>query len=244
MTDSDRDPSYYEILNVARDASPEAVRMAYRRRMQQAGGHPDRGGDAKTAALINKAYAVLSDPAGRSEYDLRLDILARVTQGIAIDRDAPGAAGPARRVLDPSRECVFCAAAHDHGAVRDLDLSCDTCGSPLAAARTLRIEPAGQRAVERIGRQLDVTYFTHWQQARGQHAKTEDISLNGLRLVTRHDVEPGQRIRLVSGLLEAVGNVTNCTTRQGLLTRHTVAGVAFVTLRFTRSVGGFVSRRV
>ena len=105
------------------------------------------------------------------------------------------------------------------------------------------MESSGQRAVERIGKRLDVLFFTHWGQARGHKAKTEDVSLNGLRLVTSRDIQPGQRIRLVSSLVDAVGNVTHCTSRSGLVRNQTVAGVGFITLRFARSVGGFLSHR-
>jgi hypothetical protein len=64
-------PDHYKTLGVARDAPPEAVRAAYRRRAQKY--HPDRykgGGDAgATMARINRAYEVLSDPEHRVRYD-------------------------------------------------------------------------------------------------------------------------------------------------------------------------------
>lgn len=64
--------SHYENLKVARDAPPEAIRAAYRALTRQH--HPDRHPDDAQAqrimAMVNVAYAVLSDPARRREHDL------------------------------------------------------------------------------------------------------------------------------------------------------------------------------
>jgi hypothetical protein len=64
--------SHYETLRVDRHASPERVRMAFRRLAQKF--HPDKHVAKRAAAtdvmmLINQAYAVLSDPAQRAGYD-------------------------------------------------------------------------------------------------------------------------------------------------------------------------------
>jgi curved DNA-binding protein CbpA len=57
----------YETLGVAPDADATTIKQAYRRKAMEH--HPDRGGDKATAAAINDAYAVLSDPARRQHYD-------------------------------------------------------------------------------------------------------------------------------------------------------------------------------
>jgi len=58
---------YYEILGVAKNASPDEVKRAYRKLAQQY--HPDKGGDAEKFKEINEAYQVLSDPQKRAQYD-------------------------------------------------------------------------------------------------------------------------------------------------------------------------------
>ena len=63
---------YYEILGVARDASPEEIKKAYRRLALK--WHPDRHLEDKATAeaqfkRMSEAYEVLSDPDKRKKYD-------------------------------------------------------------------------------------------------------------------------------------------------------------------------------
>lgn len=58
---------HYDTLGVPRDADPEAIKRAYRRRAREE--HPDQGGDDERMAEVNKAYAVLADPETRKRYD-------------------------------------------------------------------------------------------------------------------------------------------------------------------------------
>ncbi len=64
--------NHYERLGVARDATPALLRDAYRRAARLV--HPDRTGDASSAAMaaLNEAYRVLSDPELRRRYDAQL----------------------------------------------------------------------------------------------------------------------------------------------------------------------------
>lgn len=59
--------SLYDDLGVARDATPEELNAAFRRRAKEH--HPDAGGDAEAFARASHAIAVLRDPAARAEYD-------------------------------------------------------------------------------------------------------------------------------------------------------------------------------
>ena len=60
---------YFNILGVAPSASDEEIKKAYRSLAMKH--HPDRGGDQAQFQEIQEAYAVLSDPQKRSEWEMQ-----------------------------------------------------------------------------------------------------------------------------------------------------------------------------
>ena len=64
-------PDYYKILGVAREATPEELKKAYRQLALKF--HPDRNQGEKASEEkfkeINEAYTCLSDPDKRAHYD-------------------------------------------------------------------------------------------------------------------------------------------------------------------------------
>lgn len=58
---------YYDVLGVARNASAEDIKRAYRKKAVEL--HPDKGGDAEKFKEVNEAYQVLKDPSARTRYD-------------------------------------------------------------------------------------------------------------------------------------------------------------------------------
>lgn len=67
--------NYYAILGVPPSARPEALKSAYRQAARET--HPDHSGDRERFQQVQQAYAVLSDPKKRAEYDRARDIWMR-----------------------------------------------------------------------------------------------------------------------------------------------------------------------
>ena len=68
----------YELLGVSSDASPEEIKLAYRKRTKAL--HPDVNPSPNAADAfrrVNRAYAVVSDASRRSRFDLGRDLEAR-----------------------------------------------------------------------------------------------------------------------------------------------------------------------
>jgi len=244
MAVSDDNRNYYDILHVGRGAPIEIIRSSYRTLMQKLKHHPDLGGDAAKAAVINEAYAVLSDPERRADYDARLDVVAQFAAGMHQQTAEQEPVVEPVVVLDPFRECSFCEAPHSHGKIIDADVSCGACDSPLSIAEGPKAKTADHRTVERIDKSQAMTFYTQWPQQIGFVGQMEDLSLTGLRFSTLHDLKEGQRLKIASIALDAIAHVTNCRYERRGWKTLCIAGVSFVTLRFAHSVGGFVSKHV
>ncbi len=62
---------YYSILSISREATPDEIKKAYRKKAMEC--HPDRhAGDKNKEAefkKVNEAYSCLSDPQKKAHYD-------------------------------------------------------------------------------------------------------------------------------------------------------------------------------
>lgn len=244
MAEAHKDVDYYELLLVSRNAPVEVIRASYRTLMQKLKHHPDLGGDTATAALINEAYAVLCDAKRRTEYDACLEAAALADKGSHCAAPQAGTRQAAPESQSPQRECMFCGTKQKHGMSIGEDTVCLCCNSPLFPAANHRLELTGQRAVARIDKSQDITLYTEWPQAVGFRGRTEDISLNGMRFVTQASIVAGQHIKIVSPTVDAIAQVSNLGQRGQPPRGTNVVGVAFVTLRFNQSLGGFVSEKI
>ncbi|HVN60307.1 MAG TPA: J domain-containing protein [Gaiellaceae bacterium] len=97
----------YDVLGVARDATPEEIKAGYRRAVREV--HPDNndGPDAAERTIeVTAAYEILSDPEKRADYDARL---ARGTDHPGLALPCPRCSHVYRYHLDLNEECSgFC----------------------------------------------------------------------------------------------------------------------------------------
>ena len=59
--------THYQTLGISPKADAQEIKSAFR--VLAVKHHPDKGGDARLFAVVQEAYAVLSDPTRRVEYD-------------------------------------------------------------------------------------------------------------------------------------------------------------------------------
>jgi curved DNA-binding protein CbpA len=93
------DPTHYGVLRITQDAPPEVIRAAYKALSQK--WHPDRNPSPEAGAImqaINAAYAVLSDPSRRADYDRSLHAMSNGWAGFdssqwSADYRGPSTAG-------------------------------------------------------------------------------------------------------------------------------------------------------
>lgn len=223
---------YYQLLHVNEDAPQAIIRASYRVIMQALRGHPDLGGDAEQASLINEAYAVLSRPESRSAYD-RARRSRRAAERSAVKR-AVGYRTAAGGWFD---QCPFCGQHCESAAHHDEPPDCTCCGSPLIPVASDETPPVGERSEDRLPRSLMVTLYRRWPDAVGELVTTEDISLKGLRLRLEEPLLEGQVLKLSCGLFEATARVVY---QRGLEGAYQV-GVRFLTLRRLKPRGGFLT---
>ncbi|MFI5400080.1 MAG: tetratricopeptide repeat protein [SAR324 cluster bacterium] len=138
--------THYEVLQIDPQASQEVIQGAYRALLKNARVHPDLGGDAARAAVINEAYAVLSDPERRAAYDRDLSRGRRGAPGsrAAPEPEAPGAAAVRTQYI------LICPNCRKRNLVRAEETlqayTCGACHHVLLPEKRSPLETDPQRA--------------------------------------------------------------------------------------------------
>ena len=232
--------NYYQILHVQPDAPSEVIRSTYRTMMQKLKMHPDLGGDEESAALLNEAYAVLMDDAARKAYD---ESLLESSQEVPASHHSQGEERQTKvvkpYVYDPN-QCAFCLVFHPYGSSVQHDKSCSQCGSALYPATKFNFGSDGQRIIQRIDKQWPVFFYTKWPQSKPHQGDTQDVSLNGMQIITSVSLQPEQIIKVTSRNLEAVARVVNQREDHSILRKRWRVGLEFLTLRFHQTQGTFI----
>lgn len=243
--------NYYRVLNVQPDAPLAVVKASYRALMQKLGVHPDLGGDGAHARLLNEAYAVISDPARRAEYDRQHapDALRRPGggegTGSARTGNSPygrsGEAAQAEYRQAPKRgHCLFCGALQPQQQELGLPPVCANCGSPQRQVDGPVSMDNKERSLARIQREGAVRVYTHWPQARPYTAWLTDLSPTGLGLRSQVPLRANSVIKVEGAEMQAILHISNCQSLPAPGAQEYRCGGRFLTLSFDLERGNFV----
>jgi hypothetical protein len=239
--------NYYRLLHIQPDAPIEIIRSSYRALMLKMRQHPDLGGDDRNASLINEAYKILTDPEKRAKYDRSLAPFkgAKVGQRAEPEQsqEAGKESGYARfQNFNSSFTscCALCGAPHNADISLDTDSRCFYCRSPLNPASKIRLKTEQKRAVKRMAQHGEITFYTCWPQ-RGHRGYIHDLSPLGMQILTEEILHEGQVIKIESDILSATARVANRRSGNDEGIHGYVNGIEFLTLRFQRWLGIFVS---
>lgn len=209
--------NYYRLLHVQPDAPDVVIKAAYRALM--ALHHPDRGGTAATAALLNEAWAVLGHPASRRAYDAKRAARVDAMKARAGTRGAgahgaesrtpvqpPGAPGSQAAVRDEVT-CPFCTQETRRG------LRCRHCRAPLASVSPPALRRSAgdgeRRRLPRVSRS-DWVRLYRAPQGPGLSVRLRNLSFAGVGFFVGSTVRPGERMRLVGEAFDVIIDVLSC----------------------------------
>ena len=226
--------TYYQILFVHEDAPTKIITSSYRTLMQQLNAHPDRGGDETEAALINRAYAVLSNSDKRKQYDLDLEAM----QQSAVN---PGTPRYETIRLSVGPICPFCSSKHIHKKNIPADATCVTCNSPLNPSKEEILDKTGQRKIRRFDQRGSLHFYTEWPQSKPHSGVMMDFSPRGMMFEASTDVFVDTVLKIDCSRFKAIGQVVNCRQMGKFMRPIYRIGIRFVTMQFASSRGTFIS---
>jgi len=261
--------NYYRILHVQPDAPEAVIHASFRAIMQRLRMHPDLGGDHAEAALLNEAAETLLDPVRRAAYDAaRAQDMEQLREGPrksehahhAAGSGAPPPAQPAAAQTAATRPaaarpaaarpaaasawraaCSFCEASIPSSEPDLRDSVCVSCGSALFLVRAHQAGHETDRAIERLPRDLPMTFRLSTSRARVWCGTTEDLSLYGMRFLSDAPVPHGERVQIECDFCSAVATVKFVRQVDTSGKPSWQCGVEFLTLRFKHSRGGLLS---
>ena len=228
--------NYYRILQVQPDAPAAVVKASYRALMQGAKMHPDLGGDHAQAVFLNEAFAVLSDPVRRIQYD---QVLAHVAPLHMHRASAAGRVPPTAQGLEESC-CAFCGATCAIIELECPEAACAACGSALypAVKRLDGIEPG--RATVHIRMKMPMTFRRSTPLQELLTGTSMDVSLNGMQFLTATEIAIEEKVSIDCQFCSAVAVVRNVRPDMSHARRWR-CGVEFLTLHLRHDRGGLYS---
>jgi len=223
--------NYYRVLHVQPDAPVAVIKATYRTLMRNLKMHPDLGGDTWNAALVNEAYAVLSDRLKRERYD------RQILQNLRRHSVQTDDVGQTTRGSDPSY-CLFCKSPFLNAPGQATRERCPECRSPLQGIDSEESKLTLRRIAGRIEQSFEIVYYTYWPQSP-RTATAKDLSPTGIAIAGMESCFVGQLIKLESEFLNAIAQVKNREAVGDSSTQVRV-GLKFLAVSFNLPRGTFV----
>ncbi len=207
----------------------------------------------KNRRNVNEAFATLSDPVRRTEYDQRLEPVEGLrhpeppagASSVSTVTPAPVVttvpARPAAVQLPEALACSFCSAPCSRTQVDWIDGVCASCGSPLYPAAKHRDGEDWGRAIARAPRHMPMAFWMASSGTQRHSGTTDDLSLNGMRFISTTQVLVGVRLRIECDFCTAVAVVRRAVRDSGHPSAGWRCGVEFLTLRFSHEQGSMLS---
>ncbi len=253
---------FYQVLHVRPDAPTTVIKASYRALLREGGVHPDMGGDHFHAALLNEAFATLSDPKKRAAYDKAMN-RATTAAPHGGSQASPSSTAATERAHSAARHappfgshrdesafrsrtqdggrCLFCGDVLGPVSTEPPDAICAACGAALCAAKRHHANDSSRRAIDRLPHRMSVTFRRSGSPDVVASALTDDLSLNGMRVRTAVELTIGERLRVESQFCSAVAVVRSVAPSGPMADHAWLAGLEFLTLRIKRERGGLVS---
>lgn len=223
-------PNFYHLLHVHPDAPEAIIQASYRTLMQKLKHHPDLGGSHSHAAKLNEAYATLSNPTARNAYDKL--IFGHKQSATASEPAFEALTGTVTEPNQPHKmlRCLFCDAGNHQAG------ECDTCGSPLTPLAQVPVASSSQRLLERLEKLHPVTLHLYWP-GSPIAAQSLDISPRGMRFISALELRQNDIIRIDCSVCRAVARIAHVAPDPNGFSH----GAEFLTLKFAKPVGTFIS---
>ncbi|MDD2661160.1 MAG: DnaJ domain-containing protein [Methylococcales bacterium] len=234
----------YRILYVQPEAPIEIIKASYRSLMTKLNAHPDLGGDHESAVLINQAYAILSDPVKRRQYDEMLFSRKSQMRGRPVQKEfgvnQSGWNGDKEPSSAALHSCLFCAA--DLSFSPRVNKHCIHCASPLTPAQPVpdgRLrELFGRRSSVRIAKAGAVVIYPNWPHT-GYPAQLRDLSPSGISMLTKYGARSGQVLKFNSDNLHGIARVVSVQANGANFLLHAL----FLTAEYVSKSGVFVTEK-
>ncbi len=225
--------NHYRLLHVQYDAPAEVIKASYRALMSLH--HPDKGGEAAEAVMLNQAYSVLSDAARRTQYDAQRK--ARATRPSVRGERVTSAEQRAPARQTSLRACPLCQLSSP--TIIRQNTRCSRCRAPLAPVRLPGdpLAPNERRGLPRVSKSDWALLHQGWP-SEVIDVRMRDLSPIGISIYCGTELPLNCAVRVIGAAFDVVTDVVSCRRVGKVFVMHG----RVLTALLGNPVGGFVSK--